>query len=98
MNVDTMSLNEIANDVEEKMTQMCGCLNCISTVRNIILDDIKPFNSQCNACNKRCHDNRLIFPHTIGDITFYNVEDLVIWVKNQQEINKKRWSNNDENV
>ena len=37
MNVDTRSLNEIANDVEEKMTYMCGCLNCISTVRNIIL-------------------------------------------------------------
>ena len=34
-------------------------------------------------------DNSLILPHTIGDITFYSKEELIEWVKNQQEINNK---------
>lgn len=30
----------------------------------------------------------LIFPHTIGDITYYSKEELIKWVEDQQKINK----------
>ena len=30
----------------------------------------------------------LIFPHTIGDITFYSKDELFEWVKNQQKLNE----------
>lgn len=30
----------------------------------------------------------LIFPHTIGDITYYSKEELVKWVEDQQKFNK----------
>ena len=33
-------------------------------------------------------DNMIIFPQTIGDITFYNREELFDWVINQQRISK----------
>lgn len=33
----------------------------------------------------------LIFPHTIGDITYYSKEELIKWVEDQQEFNKKRY-------
>ena len=34
-------------------------------------------------------NNKLIFPHTIQDITFYNVKELIEWVENQREFNDK---------
>lgn len=33
-------------------------------------------------------EDGLIFPHTIGDITFYNKDELFEWVKNQQKLNE----------
>ena len=33
-------------------------------------------------------NNMIIFPQTIGDITFYNREELFDWVINQQIISK----------
>lgn len=45
---------EIANAVEEKMTYMCGCLNCITKVTQIIKDDVKPFDMQCDNCEIEC--------------------------------------------
>ena len=33
----------------------------------------------------------LIFPHTIGDITYYNKEELIEWVEDQQKFNKGRY-------
>lgn len=34
------------------------------------------------------YEEMLIFPHTIGDITYYNKEELIKWVENQQKFNK----------
>ena len=45
---------DIANAVEEKMTYMCGCRNCIEKVKMIINDDVKPFDSQCANCELEC--------------------------------------------
>ena len=30
----------------------------------------------------------LVFPHTIGDITYYSKKELIKWVEDQQKINK----------
>lgn len=35
-----------------------------------------------------CVNEMLIFPHTIGDITYYSKEELIKWVEDQQKINK----------
>ena len=45
-------LADIADSVEDKMTYMCGCQNCIKTVTQIIKGDVKPFKSQCKECGK----------------------------------------------
>lgn len=34
------------------------------------------------------YEEMLIFPHTIGDITYYNKEELIKWVEGQQKFNK----------
>ena len=34
-------------------------------------------------------DSAVILPHTIGEITFYDREELFEWVENQQRINKR---------
>lgn len=34
------------------------------------------------------YEKMLIFPHTIGDITYYNKEELIKWVEDQQKFNK----------
>lgn len=34
------------------------------------------------------YEKMLIFPHTIGDITYYNKEELIKWVESQQKLNK----------
>ena len=50
-----VNLDELAESVEDKMTYMCGCRNCIETVTQIIKGERKPFDSQCNECwNKDC--------------------------------------------
>lgn len=49
------------------------------------------------ACSKYFQKNQIIyseqidaiiFPQTIGDITFYSSKELIKWVKDQQKINK----------
>ena len=46
------------------------------------------------ACSKYLFTNRtisseeIIFPKTIGNITFYNVQQLIKWVEDQQKINE----------
>lgn len=52
--------SELANSVTEKMTYMCGCRNCITTVEQIILNDRKPFDSQCDDCDLCDLPNRVI--------------------------------------
>lgn len=34
--------------------------------------------------------DKIVFPHTIGNITFYSSQELIKWVEYQQEINKRR--------
>ena len=34
-------------------------------------------------------DNTVIFPQTIGNLTYYSKEDLFEWITTQQELNKK---------
>lgn len=34
-------------------------------------------------------DNTVIFPQTIGNLTYHSKEDLFEWVTTQQELNKK---------
>lgn len=41
---------KIADEVELKMTYMCGCRNCIERVRAIIMDDSVPLDNQCDSC------------------------------------------------
>ena len=50
---------EIASAVEDKMTYMCGCRNCIEKITMIIKGDVKPFESQCKNCGLEC-DARII--------------------------------------
>lgn len=40
----------LASAVVEKMMYMCGCRNCITKIEQIIMDDIKPFDNQCDNC------------------------------------------------
>ena len=35
----------------------------------------------------------IVFPQTIGSITYYSSEDLIEWVKNQQQLNIKQLKN-----
>jgi uncharacterized OB-fold protein len=37
--------------------------------------------------DNKTHD-QLVFPHTIGDITFYSRKELIKWVEDQQKMNK----------
>ena len=48
----------IANSVERKMTEMCGCQNCIEIITNIIKDDVKPFKSHCEYCEIECESKK----------------------------------------
>lgn len=49
------------------------------------------------ACSKYLQENQIIyseqinainFPQTIGDITFYNSQELIKWVEDKQRIDK----------
>ena len=48
-------LTELVKAIEEKMTYMCGCQNCIETVTQIIKGESIPFNSKCDECGQ-CKD------------------------------------------
>lgn len=48
------TFNDIANEVEEKMTDMCGCRNCIEKVKMIINGEVKPIENQCKYCKLEC--------------------------------------------
>lgn len=40
------------------------------------------------SLNTEFKNEMLIFPHTIGDITFYSKKELIKWVEDQQKFNK----------
>ena len=46
------NVEELIDSIENKMTDMCGCRNCIETISHIIRKDRKPFNSQCKECGR----------------------------------------------
>lgn len=50
---------------------------------------INEWEEQNKGCSGYLHyEETLIFPHTIGDITYYNKEELIKWVEDQQKFNK----------
>ena len=60
---------------------MNGCGTDITRmVTTFVLDAIQDLQA--------CEDNDVIFPHTIGEITFYDKTELFEWVENQQKMNK----------
>lgn len=48
--VSGQSREELAEEVEEKMMYMCGCLNCIEKIKMIILGKVVPYDSKCSEC------------------------------------------------
>lgn len=46
----TSHLHMIAEQVEDKIEYMCGCRNCIETMKAIIVRDFKPRKSKCEQC------------------------------------------------
>ena len=44
------NVEELIECIEDKMTYMCGCRNCIETMSHIIRNDETPFDSQCKEC------------------------------------------------
>ena len=52
--MDNRTLVDIANEVEEKMTYMCGCRNCIEQIKMIIKGEVKPIENQCKYCKVAC--------------------------------------------
>lgn len=71
------SWNDIYFDVS---TEDC-CPNCHKPINE---DETEYIDTP----NKHIADNAIIFPQTIGDITFYSKGELFKWVENQQKINK----------
>lgn len=56
-------------------------LNFIKTGYNQVDFDVKVLE----GCISRLNDiDQLIFPHTIGTITFYSKEELIEWIKSKQ--------------
>lgn len=71
------SWNDIYFDVS---TEDC-CPNCHKPINEDETEYI-------DIPNKHIADNAIIFPQTIGDITFYSKTELFEWVEKQQQINK----------
>ena len=73
------------------MGSLCDYISC---------EDIDMLTGKCKltACNKVLRQvhivpdyevrDAIIFPQTIGDITFYSSKELVKWVEDQQKMNK----------
>ena len=56
-------------------------LNFIKTRCNQVDFDVEVLE----GCISRLNDiDQLIFPHTIGTITFYSKEELIEWIKSKQ--------------
>ena len=47
------NLYQLAEEIDDKMTCMCGCRNCIETIKGIIRDDNVPVRNQCDKCYNR---------------------------------------------
>ena len=67
------------------------------TKHNILCELANAFgHCQVTACTKYFQNqtiysreiDAIIFPQTIGDITFYSSKELMKWVEDQQKINK----------
>lgn len=67
----------------DKLTGKCKITAC-SKIQTITIYDVLPEVKTYIDFSKEA----LIFPHTIGDITFYNKEELIKWVEDQQKFNK----------
>lgn len=49
----------------------------------------------CISQLEEISNNSLIFPHTINNITYYNREQLVEWIKHQQILNGDKYGKHD---
>ena len=49
----------------------------------------------CISQLEETNNNSLIFPHTINNITYYNREELIEWVKHQQILNGDKYGKHD---
>jgi hypothetical protein len=59
--------------------KLTACNKPITTVY-AVLPEVKTYSDYVKEA--------LIFPHTIGDITYYSKEELIKWVEDQQKFNK----------
>lgn len=51
--------------------------------------EVHPDDIICILHSRYKLDHTVILPQTIGNITFYNKDELINWIEKQQEINKK---------
>lgn len=49
----------------------------------------------CVSQLEKINNNSLIFPHTINNITYYNREQLIEWVKQQRILNGNKYGKHD---
>lgn len=75
-------LEELPDEVEDKMTYMCGCKNCIETVKRIIKDDVKPFDMYCDSCN-RCKHREVEAVKDFTDLVIKNIRENVTPISQQ---------------
>lgn len=67
------------------------CFECLNRYGHSYTEEC---NNKCDYAriskeNKELINNAIIFPQTIGDMTFYSKTELFEWVENQQKINKR---------
>lgn len=77
-NYKCSSCKSIWSDAFYGVSSVDKCPECreqINKNENKYIDNLK---------NKK---ETLTFPHTIGNITYYSVEELIQWVENQQKMN-----------
>lgn len=72
------------NDIYFDVSIEDYCPNC----QEFINEDETEYIDEPNKCNKVIASDTIIFPQTIGCITFYSKAELFEWVENQQKINE----------
>ena len=80
-----MQCNDYACPNRDSLSGYCKLSACSkSQTISYTLSNMSEVETYASFANKA-----LIFPHTIGDITYHNKEELIKWVEDQQKINKE---------
>ena len=104
---NSLKRNVLRGDFMFKVIDMCDCIHeaygtfidsegdvqfilCNSFGEFYKTDSIKGYYKLYEEPTE--YDLNIIFPQTIGDITFYDRHELIEWVINQQKLNKERIS------